>query len=125
MNNPPRMTNRTTLLNVLQANVRSSSIRRAVDDGGKVEVLGGFKEIPPANESGWVVQITSKHKRMWLVAVVPKVNNHSYQVYRISEIHWIHWEGKPIKEPFNVYNGDNPLEYDKRRREKCVTQTTK
>jgi hypothetical protein len=85
------------------------AVQRAINEG-TVEVLGGFHAIPPSVRSGWMLKITSKHKRTWAVAVTPNDITHTYQVWIADRVPWEKWAGDLYRN-HPVYDGDDPLEY--------------
>lgn len=75
---------------------------------GRVEVLGGFSELPPGPGPGWIVRLTSKYGRTWLLALIPMIRRPI--MLHLSEVPWEHWVG-PTGNP--LYDGDNPDEYER------------
>lgn len=77
-------------------------------------MYGGFREIPPYARPGWIVNVTSKFGRMWLLAVVVDEPRHQLEVKRIDAVPWQWWDGPSEN---SMYNGDRPDEYEKLRDE--------
>lgn len=91
------------------------SICRAIDDPyGKVELLGGFKIVPPGDRPGFILAVTSQYKRTWFVAAVIPKQGFKPVVRVIDEVPWGYWVGdEGAKNP--LYAGDNPNEYEKKK----------
>jgi hypothetical protein len=97
---------RDDLIDVIRGRCPLTSCNRAIDSG-EVLVLGGFA--PPEGITGqphWVLRVTSRHGRVWHVAVLP----HSFgvNVKIIKEVDWKNWLGSDRGAP-DIYNGDDPL----------------
>jgi hypothetical protein len=92
----------------LERHCPRGSIVRAINEGA-VELLGGFSLIPPSNRSGWIVRITSRHKRVWLVAVSPNRDQNDYEIRLPKEVPWKHWCGD--MHTSKLYTGDKPWLY--------------
>ena len=87
-----RLQTRTDLVLFAQENCRSYSCERAFLTV-KVVVLGGFDPIPPGTAPGWIVLVTSIHKRKWILAVIPDDIKHCYCVKWLDKIPWANWNG--------------------------------
>lgn len=104
-----RIESRLDLLAFLREHAPLSSMRRALSDGsGIVELYGGFREIPPHARPGWIVSLTSRHGRTWILAVVPDGVRHRFDVYRLDAVPWQWWDGDRNNE---LFDGDRPDEY--------------
>lgn len=78
---------------------------------GKVTVLGGFTAIPPGTAPGWILCITSRHGRAWILAVVTDDIQHTYHVRRLDIIPWAQWSGTKYAAPReSIYSGDYPMQ---------------
>lgn len=73
------------------------------------ELLGGFDPIPPNTRPGWIVRVTSVHKRKWIVAIIPCVGKPDCEIRILKYVPWGNYIGGPFTNP--VYSGDNPLFY--------------
>ena len=100
--------NRDDLVAWLETRPLRKAISRALQEG-TVEVMGGFYIIPPTYLPGWIVRITSIHKRTWNVAIVVHKPLNRYIVYIIDKIPWRHWAGGDTTN--SLYAGDHPKEY--------------
>lgn len=78
-----------------------------------VEFLGGFSEIPPQAQPGWIVRVTSIHDRVWLLGVVPDKVRLTFHIYLLKKIPWETWTD-PTGD--SLYDGDHPDEYAQLRR---------
>jgi hypothetical protein len=97
---------RTHLLEYALARVLSNACRRAFDDGQVVN-LGGFDPLPPSEYPGWLLRVTSKHGRVWLIAVTVE-GLHRYRVWPADAIPWQFWTGKDNRDGGSIYTGDLP-----------------
>jgi hypothetical protein len=91
-------------------------VLRALENG-KVELLGGFKSIPPGSDPGFIVLVNSYPRNgcpggRWVVAVVCRQNTNVYARV-IPNIPWDQWDGKIDRK--TIYDGDNPSAYAKER----------
>lgn len=115
--NPVRIRNRTDLVLYARDHVQSHSCERAIVEG-RVECLGGFTRIPPKQGPGWMLKVTSRHDRVWLIAVTADDIKHTYQVWQADEIPWKFWDGLiypifQLHEPTHgLRNGDKPEAYN-------------
>lgn len=104
--------NRNDLVDWLETRPLRKAIARALQEG-MTEVVGGFYLIPPINLSGWIVRVTSIHKRIWNLAII--ISEKKYGIRVIEEIPWKHWSGGNTTN--TLYAGDHPNEY--RRLKEC------
>jgi hypothetical protein len=104
--------NRNDLVEWLETQPLRGTIARALQEG-TTEVVGGFYLIPPTNLSGWIVKVTSIHKRIWNLAIV--ISGKKYGIHVVNEIPWKYWSGGNTIN--TLYTGDNPDEY--RRLKEC------
>ena len=102
-----RIETRTQLINYIRDHVSQSAIARACHTG-TVQVLGGFSCIPPGTRPGFIVSITSIHERTWLIAVTSDDHKHIFHVWIVESVPWRYYIGKPYKEKYSIYDGDNP-----------------
>lgn len=107
--NPIRFQSRTDLINYVEQHPPRQAILRAINEGS-VRVLGGFTSIPPGLESGWIIEVTSKHDRIWPVGVIVDDIKHRYIVRILDEVPWDMWAGK-LGRNHPVYDGDKPQEF--------------
>lgn len=98
-----RISTRDDLLEYIREHAPSSAVRRAIDDG-KYEVLGAFAALPPHTMPGFIVKVTSKHGRVWPVAVAVNEVKHRYEVYILDTIPWSLYDGGERA----IYCGDHP-----------------
>jgi len=98
---------RNNLLEWLERNAPYPCIKRALLEG-KVEVLGGFKQVPPSVRPGWIVKITSKFNRIWYVAVKIQPQE-KYKTYVLEKVPWKFWIGDESNNP--LYQGDLSEKY--------------
>ena len=110
-----RIRDRADIIALVARSAASPACRRACLTG-KVEVLGGFSELPPSDKPGWILQITAKHGTVFLIGVIPNDLQHRYQVWTLEEVPWHLWVGRPLAgAAYSVYQGDRPVSYDLRR----------
>lgn len=83
---------RTDLILYAQTNCESNACKRAFTTG-TVVVLGGFSTIPPSTNPGWVLLVTSKHCRTWIIGVEGDDARHCYHVRSLDRIPWEKWVG--------------------------------
>lgn len=98
-----RILTRDDLLEFIRDNCTQSAVRRAMDDG-KYELLGAFASLPPHTKPGWIVKVTSKHGKVWPVAVVAGL--HTCEVFILDTIPWSLYDG--LFSTNLLYNGDHP-----------------
>ncbi|KKN71268.1 hypothetical protein LCGC14_0423110 [marine sediment metagenome] len=106
---------RTQLMNWLEENAPTASIRRAVGQGS-VEFLGWFSTLPGSNFSGWVIIVRSTITTLvWHVVVrLSPLTNVSYCVWVLDEDPpWQHYNSGNSANPF--MQGDNPEQYRQNR----------
>lgn len=98
---------RTQLINFICEHV-PSAIQRACHTGS-VCVLGGFSQVPPNTQPGWITIITSSHGRTWFVVVSPhREGLPTYEVWITEQkIPWQFYTGDPTGFP-SLFNGDDP-----------------
>lgn len=106
---------RDSLINYILDSSPRRSIRRAILEG-TVEYLGGFSEIPPGTDPGWILRvnspITGKH---WNVAVIAVGHSTNYRLQLVDKVRWEFWVGYCGNA--ELYRGDNPDKYVKLRDE--------
>jgi len=102
-----RIETRTQLINFICENISQRAIVRACHNG-IVQVLGGFKLIPPSRRPGWIVAITSVYGKVWLVAVTSDDHNHVFRTWLVEKIPWSYYVGRIDREEYSIYNGDDP-----------------
>jgi hypothetical protein len=110
---PFRLRDRADLIALIERQAPSPACKRACLTG-KVEVLGGFEEIPPSTCPGWIVRITTKRGSVFQVAVIPDDVKHTYRVRFIGEVPWHLWTGLahfPGVKDYSIYVGDHPADY--------------
>ncbi|KKN54254.1 hypothetical protein LCGC14_0594360 [marine sediment metagenome] len=78
---------------------------------GSVELLGGFKRIPPSIHSGWIMIVTSKRGTVWNVALTLWEHPDRVAVWIVKRIPWERWLGNVDREP-GIHDGDNPRKYE-------------
>lgn len=105
-----RISTRTDLIEFIRSTAPLKAVRRAMDDGG-YEVLGGFAALPPHVLPGFIVKVTSKHGKVWPVAVAINEHKHQYEVYILDNIPWSMWDGGTLP----IYRGDNPTMSQRKR----------
>ena len=106
-----RIETRTQLIQFIEDSIVRYAISRACHDRpDRVQVLGGFHGIRPTCAPGWIVSVTSKHGRTWLVAVTTDDHNHVFRAGIITEVPWMHYAGNPWGSEYSIYNGDNPVQ---------------
>lgn len=99
---------RSELIEYARDRVPSRACKRAFTTG-KVCVLGGFSSVPPGTTPGWILSVTSRHGKMWLIAVTSNEYTHDYRVWFIDKAPWECWDGKLFRDEYNIYDGDEPL----------------
>ena len=103
-----RIDTRTQLINFICENISQPTIVRACHHSeGRVQVLGGFKLVPPSFHPGWIVSITSVFGRTWHVAVTSDDHRHIFKTWVVQLIPWRYYIGK-VGQEYSIYNGDNP-----------------
>jgi len=99
---------RSELIEYARDRVSSYACERAFTTG-KVCVLGGFSSIPPRTTPGWILSVTSRHRKTWLVAITSNEHLHNYDVWFINKAPWEFWDGKIDREGYSIYDGDRPM----------------
>ena len=102
-----RINIRTELIYFIREDISRSAISRACLNG-TVQVVGGFSQIHPLPNPGWIVSITSIHGRTWLVAVTADDHNHIFHAWVTESIPWKNYVGIPDRGFYSIYDGDNP-----------------
>jgi hypothetical protein len=64
---------------------KSSACRTAFCEG-KVKVLGRFSEIPPSPYPGWIIRVTTRHGKIFLVVVTVDEDRHEYRTWFTNAI---------------------------------------
>lgn len=100
---------RSDLILWIDANCKHRSICRSLWNG-RVELLGGFTQIPPGTDPGWVVRVTTPNNKVWIVAVVQNHINGNLASWVLDEIPWKYYAGKKHGDK-SLYNGDFPCTY--------------
>jgi len=83
-------------------------VRRAIEHGD-VELLGGFRPIPPGNDPGWILRVTSANKKRWHVAIVARGSTTDYVLRVLTRVPWENWIGDECG--LDLYRGDKPERY--------------
>ncbi len=111
----PRIRNRNDLFKVIAEKPphKMGQILEALSTG-RVELLGGFKRIPPSPLPGWIVIVTSRRGTVWNVVITAHENPPRFTTWIVQRIPWEHWAGKLNRDPI-VYDGDHPIKYEERR----------
>ncbi len=112
---------RTQLMNWLEENAPTASIRRAVGEGS-VEFLGWFEKIPGSIHPGWIVKVISTITGIvWnVVTRSAPFNDQGFHAWMlIEDIPWAFWNPTDSVNPFLW--GDNPEIY-RQNRENAQTQ---
>lgn len=111
----PHIRNRNDLFKILGEKPpwKMGAILAALDTG-KAELLGGFNQIPPSPLPGWIIRVTSKRGRVWNVVITAHENPSRFTTWIVQRIPWEYWAGKIDRDP-TVYDGDKPIEYEKRK----------
>lgn len=102
-----RIETRTELINFICENIRQSAIVRACHNGS-VQILGGFKIVPPSKRPGWIAVITSAFGRVWLVAVTSDDHRHVFKAWVVESVPWQYYIGQTDRGEYSIYDGDNP-----------------
>jgi hypothetical protein len=98
--------------------LRKQPLRRAVLralDQGTVELLGGFRRIPPGSSPGFILKVVSKHGTIYTVAIKPRNRSEWYAYCMIEPIPWTDWDGREGRTPPTLYEGDYPDVYAQNR----------
>lgn len=108
-----RIRTRNDLICWLENNAPRKAIARAVQEG-QVENLGAFEGVAPGFRPGWIVKVASRFKKVWYVAVILK-DSCLYGALILDAVYWVLWCGDQSDN--KLYQGDNPLLYEKLRDE--------
>lgn len=103
-----RIETRTQLIEHIVQHAPMGSISRACHET-EVKVLGGFSKIPPSTRPGWIVIVTSRFERVWIVAVQPNEDTCKFEVREIERIPWESYVGIEGQIGYSIYSGDDPL----------------
>jgi len=107
-----RIRTRNDLIKFIEDNAPTKSILRAVLNHN--ENLGGFYRLPVNRTGGWIVRVTSKFNKQWLLAINFDDRTYSrYKVWIIAAIPWKYWDGDSSENP--LYQGDYPEKYKEKR----------
>jgi len=101
---------RNDLINWLEKNAPTPSIKRALQEGS-VENLGGFKSCI-GKKPGWIVKVTSKFKKIWYISIYYSIvcsSGLNSFIRPMNNYDWKDWIGD--KSENKLYLGDNPLLY--------------
>ena len=99
---------RTQLIEHIMDYAPVGGISRACHEG-EVNVLGGFRVIPPGTRPGWIVVVTSRFEQVWIVAVQPNEDTRKFEVREIKRVPWESYVGIEEQVGYSIYNGDNLL----------------
>jgi hypothetical protein len=97
---------RTDLLALVAQHAPSKACARAISEN-RAHVLGGFT--PVEGLPCFIVRVTSKHERTWIIAVDVDEPHHRYRFRFIDEIPWNNWDGTSGGE--RLIDGDLPVAY--------------
>ena len=116
-----RIRNRNDLFRIIGEDPphRMSQILKALSTG-RVEALGGFNLIPPSDKPGWIIIVTSRRGTVWNVVISAHENPPRFTTWLVQRIPWEYWSGKIDRDP-TVYDGDKPIEYEKRKQKARIT----
>ncbi len=104
---------RNDLFKILEEHSPSPAISTALDTG-RIELLGGFEKVPPSDNPAWIVVITSRRGTVWNIVLTLHEQPPRVSTWIVQRIPWEHWVGKTDRDP-GIYEGDKPIEYEKRR----------
>ncbi|KKN77448.1 hypothetical protein LCGC14_0360070 [marine sediment metagenome] len=104
-----RIHTRNDLIKFIEDNAPFTGVLRAALNHN--ENLGGFSRLSINHGSGWIVRLTSKFNRQWLIGVAPdKTLASKYRIWILfNSVPWKFWEGD--KSENLLYRGDRPEEY--------------
>ena len=111
-----RLRTRNDIMEWLEEHAPYPSIKRAVVEG-TTELLGVFDKITSKNgRMAWIIKVTSKHNRVWYVAIIPDGFHHCFRCRETSEPSWEYWMGDIVNGGLGesgppLYVGDNPKQY--------------
>lgn len=115
--NPTRFQSRSDLCLYAAKHVPLRSCARAINEG-RVELLGGFSSIPPLSDPGFLLKVTSRHGREWIIAISIDEIKHRYKVWIAGpEIPWWYWMGCVDGPRRPAYDGDHPMKYAEKQKE--------
>lgn len=100
-----RIDSRTQLIEFIISHSSRRAIARACHRG-TVTVLGGFHQIPPGTEPGWIIIVISEYGRTWYLAVIAGEQN--YRIRELKEIDWSTYIGRSDRGFYSIFDGDNP-----------------
>ncbi len=102
---------RNDLIKFIEDHAPSDSILRAVTHHN--ENLGFFTNLTVNRGGGWIVRVTSKFKRQWLIAVqLDERRKFGYYCWILSgEIPWKYHNNVKFKSQNTLYTGDYPTDY--------------
>ena len=107
-----RIRNRNSLFKILEGKPPSPAISAALDTGG-VELLGGFERVPPSDNPAWIIVVTSRRGTVWNIVLTLHGPPVRVSIWIVQRIPWEHWVGRTDRDP-GMYDGDHPIEYEKR-----------
>jgi hypothetical protein len=97
---------RSDLIALVARHAPSKACARAISEG-RATVLGGFAA--PKHLPCFIVRVTSKHDREWLIAVDVDEAAYRFRVRSVEAVPWQHWDGRSDgKRP--LIDGDRPRE---------------
>lgn len=74
---------------------------------GRTTVLGGFT--PPGDLPYWLVKVTSRFDREWLIALIADEPARQFRVAYLDQVVWKHWDGRADGK--RLQDGDNPATF--------------
>jgi hypothetical protein len=89
------------LLNWLYENTKSSSVRRAMDDG-TIRNLGWYKKVAGSRCPGWVIELYTRHAKIFYVAVVSDADKLENRTYELVSLAGCEYQGGESE----LYKGD-------------------
>jgi hypothetical protein len=106
---PGQIRTKADLLRIALAIAPSRACARAIQ-GGEAEVLGGFSSIPPYDLPGWIVRVTSRHGRTWILCMLADETQHRVVGREADEVPWENWVGHANRS-WSPYDGDRPHDW--------------
>ena len=103
------MLTRNQLVDTIYKHVKVGFVKRCIDNGDKIVLLGAFVPLTPSKYPGWAIQIVTRHNT-WNVGLVVAPPQ-SFRAFLIKDVPWENWVGDNATHP--LYIGDNPDEYRK------------
>ena len=97
---------RADLLALVRDRVPTRACGRAMDED-RATVLGGFA--PPEGLPYWLVSVTSRHGRTWLIGITCDQARNRFGVVYPERVEWEHWAGS--SDGRTIYDGDDPTQY--------------